>query len=51
VLAGVLFYAKRRLSPAPLSDWTIETELENPVAFPAGKATGFQEDQLPKIFR
>jgi competence protein ComEC len=51
VLAGVLFYVKRRSLKSLVSVWKIEDELENPVVFSAEKTTGFQEETLPKIFR
>ena len=51
VIAGALFYAKGRFASAPLADWTIESELQNPVVFSGEKTTGCEEDQLPKIFR
>jgi competence protein ComEC len=50
-IAGALFYARKRLSPPPLSGWTIEEELESPVVFSGEKTTGLTGDTLPKIFR
>jgi competence protein ComEC len=51
VIAGALFYARKRLLPSPVSGWIIEEELESPVVFSGEKTTGLTGDTLPKIFR
>jgi competence protein ComEC len=51
VIAGALFYARKRLLPPPLPGWTVEEESENPVAFSGEKTTGLKRETLPKIFR